>query len=157
MSLLKPGKFLKTERKIKKDKDLVMFILPKSDAALLVCQRAGLGPCSLTHCPSTAQEQHMACPTPVKPSEHDCFSFASLRPAQLSNRTLRSPFSGHATQTLSFPLWNHLPTGLRPTASHLLWIWTQKKTHMNEVVIIVQGLQGTHHVELERDSGPRAM
>lgn len=29
MSLLKAGKFLKTEIKIKKDKDLVMFVLPK--------------------------------------------------------------------------------------------------------------------------------
>lgn len=36
MSLLKPGKFLKRERKIKKDKGVVMFILLKAQGTGLI-------------------------------------------------------------------------------------------------------------------------
>lgn len=118
MSLLKPGKFLKTEGKNQKGEEsgyvyVAEVFQAQTNATFLVCPQVGLGLCSLTRWPNAVQEHHVAWPTPVKPAEHDCFSFppSALHspPAvpQISlfglcnTNPVKTPFSGLRTHSLT--------------------------------------------------------
>lgn len=128
MSLLKLGKFLKAEGGLKRI--WLCFSCQsvpsqRTDAALPVCLQAGLVLCA-------AQEQHMAWLPPFWPAEHDYFSSAALFPVQTSNCAPNSTLSVGLRVCNTNPGLKQLPTGLKPTASHLLWIWTGGKPRRTE-------------------------
>lgn len=131
------GSFLRQKEKIKKEKNLDMFMLLKCSKhrpmlRFWCAHRLGWG-CALWHADQMLYRSSMW-PGPLLLNQLSTTASVFLPlPCIALQQCPRSPFLGYATQTL----WKHLSLDWELTALQWLRIWAQRKTRMNKVAMIV--------------------